>query len=208
MPGPHPGRAALTRSGARLQEEIAVSILPDPAPAVGVQTDGTIACPPAAGVNEAAAARIAALVDPPAHCPGCLAERGEPWPAGATTRHRPRCLDRLRRAHQCATWNADHSHQVSAGHASWDAFSARWRASTGLPPLSAEAVRRYVTPEQIRGPVGALLPAALRATIHRAWRAGLLVGVAAWLADDPPPDPAGLWVTAASGGGAREGGGA
>jgi len=188
MPGPHPGRAALTRSGARLQEEIAVSILPDPAPAVGVQTDGTIACPPAAGVNEAAAARIAALVDPPAHCPGCL--------------------DRLRRAHQCATWNADHSHQVSAGHASWDAFSARWRASTGLPPLSAEAVRRYVTPEQIRGPVGALLPAALRATIHRAWRAGLLVGVAAWLADDPPPDPAGLWVTAASGGGAREGGGA
>jgi len=43
------------------------------------------------------AARIAALVDPLAYCPGCLAGAGTPWPAGATTQHCPRCLGRLRR---------------------------------------------------------------------------------------------------------------
>jgi len=139
--------------------------------------------------------RIRAIVDPPAHCPGCLAEAGRPWPEGATTRHCPRCLDRLRRVRQCATWNADHAHQVAAGHASWDAFSARWRAGQGLPPLTSEAARRYVTPETIRGPVGTLLPAALRAAVHRAWCSGLRVGVAAWLADAPPPhEPHGLWA--------------
>jgi len=142
----------------------------------------------------AIAARIAAIVAPPAQCPGCLAEEGRRWPEGATTLHCPRCLDRIRRVHQCATWNRDRAHQVAAGHASWDAFSARWRASSGLPPLSIEAVRRYVTPNLIRGPLGALLPEALRAAIHRAWSAGLLVGVSAWLADAPPPEPDGLWV--------------
>jgi len=205
MPSPRPSRAALTRSGTRLEEEIAVSILPDPASAVGAETDRTIARP-LAGADEAAAARIAALVDPPAYCPGCLAERGAPWPDGATTRHCPRCLDRIRRVHQCATWNADRAHQVAAGHASWDAFSARWRASSGLPPLSMEAARRYVAPDLIRGPLGALLPTALREAVHRAWHAGLLVGVSAWLSDDPPPDPAGLWASGAPGGGVDVGG--
>jgi len=129
-----------------------------------------------------------------AHCPGCLAESGEQWLGGATTRHCPRCLDRIRRVYQCATWNAGHAYQVADGHASWDAFSARWRASSGLPPLSTEAVRRHVTADMIRGPLGTLLPEALRAAIHRAWCAGLLVGVSAWLADVPPPEPDGLWA--------------
>jgi hypothetical protein len=139
-------------------------------------------------------ARIGQIVDLPAYCPGCLAEAGQPFPVGATTCHCPRCMDRMRRVYQCARWNADHAHQVAAGRASWDAFSARWRASGGLPPLSADAARRYVTPEMVRGPLGTLLPEALRQTIHRAWCAGLLIGVEAWLSDDPPPDPAGLWA--------------
>jgi hypothetical protein len=165
-----------------------VSILPDPAPHL---RDDVL---PSPKEEAAVAARIAALVDPPAYCPGCLAERGERWPDGATTRHCPRCLDRIRRVYQCARWNADHAHQVAAGRASWDAFSARWRASTGLAPLTVEAARRYVTSEQIRGPLGTFLPEALRAAVHRAWSAGLLVGVAAWLADAPPPEPHGLWA--------------
>jgi hypothetical protein len=40
---------------------------------------------------------LAALISPPAHCPGCLARDGLPWPDGATTRHCPRCLARLQR---------------------------------------------------------------------------------------------------------------
>src|SRR5262245_60773639 len=55
-------------------KEVAVSILPDPVPAVGDLA------PPSPTDEASAAARIAALVDPPAHCPGCLAERGERWP--------------------------------------------------------------------------------------------------------------------------------
>jgi len=151
---------------------------------------------PSPDVDEAAARVISALVDPPAHCPGCLAEAGLRWPDGATTRHCPRCRDRIRRVYQCARWNEDRAHQVAAGQANWDAFSARWRAGQGLPPLSVEAARRYVTAEMIRGPVGALLPEALRAVVHRAWCAGLLVGVSAWLADTPPPEPHGLWAGA------------
>jgi hypothetical protein len=46
----------------------------------------------------------------------------------------------------------------------------------------------------VRGPLGTLLPEALRQTIYLAWCAGLLIGVEAWLSDDPPPDPAGLWA--------------
>jgi len=96
--------------------------------------------------------------------------------------------------YQCARWNQDHAHQVAAGHASWDAFSARWRASGGLPPLTADAARRYVTPNMLCGPLGTPLPEALRRTIHRAWCAGLLIGVEAWLSGHPPPEPDGLWA--------------
>jgi len=101
---------------------------------------------------------LAAVVSPPAACPGCVAEAGEPWPVGATTCHCARCLDRIRRVYRCVTWNADHAHRVAAGHASWDAFSARWRASGGLPPLSTGAVRRYVTVDMIRGPSAPCCP--------------------------------------------------
>jgi len=140
-------------------------------------------------LREDADARIRSIVHPPAHCPGCLAEAGMTFPTGATTRHCPRCLDRIRRVYQCARWNHDHAHQVAAGHASWDAFS-------GLPPLSAKAVRRYVTPDMIRGPMGASLPEGLHLAIHRCWCAGQLLGVAAWLHDEPPPaDSDGLWAS-------------
>jgi hypothetical protein len=144
--------------------------------------------------NVTSAACIAAIVDPPAYCPGCLAEAGLPFPARATTRHCPRCLDRIRRVYHCARWNQDHAHQVAAGHANWDAFSARWRASSGLAPLSVEAARRYVTPDLIRGPMGSLLPEGLRHAIYRAWLAGYSVGVVAWLSDDAPAEPDGLWI--------------
>src|SRR5262245_32922294 len=66
--------------------------------------------------DDALAACIEAIVDPPACCPGCLAEAGQPWPDGATARHCRRCLDRIRRVYQCAQWNRDHAHQVAAGH--------------------------------------------------------------------------------------------
>ncbi len=140
-----------------------------------------------------ASARLRGIVDPPAYCPGCLAEAGLAFPERATTRHCSRCLDRIRRVYQCARWNQDHAHQVAAGHASWDAFSARWRASSGLAPLSVEAARRYVTPGMIRGPLGMLLPERLRVEIHRAWCVGQLFGVEAWLAEEGvPPHPDGL----------------
>ena len=67
---------------------------------------------------------------------------------------------------QCRGWNADPAHQIAAGraraarftheyqseagHTAFAAFSARWRASQGLPPLSADDARKYVTPEMIR----------------------------------------------------------
>ncbi len=139
---------------------------------------------------------IAAIVDPPACCPGCLAEAGQVWPERMTARHCARCFDRIRRVHQCARWNADHAHQVASGHASWDAFSARWRASSGLAPLSIHAARRYVTPDMIRGPLGMLLPERLRVEIYRAWCVGQLFGVEAWLAEEAaPPHPNGLWAS-------------
>jgi len=139
---------------------------------------------------------IAAIVDPLAYCPGCLAEAGLPFPERATTRHCRACLDRIRRVYQCARWNRDPAHQVAAGHTSWDAFSARWRASGGLAPLAVDAARRYVTPEMIRGPLGALLPERLCMEIHRAWCVGQLFGVEAWLAEEgAPPHPDGLWAS-------------
>ncbi len=178
-----------------------MSILPDPAARVGsilpvVTHKDDSAAEAVDSVTSAATASIAAIVDPPAYCPGCLAEASLPFPTRATIQHCLRCLDRIRSVYRCARWNQDHAHQVAAGHASWDAFSARWRTSSGLAPLSVEAGRRYVTPEMIRGPLGMLLPEQQRAKIHRAWCVGQLVGVEAWLSDDGfPPHPDGLWAS-------------
>jgi hypothetical protein len=142
---------------------------------------------------------IADMTDPLACCPGCLADAGQPWPEAATSRHCPRCLDRIHRVYQVSHWNRDHAHQVQAGHASWEAFSARWRVSGGLPPRSAEACRRYVTAAMIRGRCGLILPEPVRLALYRAWCDGLLIAVGDWLAaDDPPPDPNGLWAAAAA----------
>lgn len=117
---------------------------------------------------------------------------------------------RDRRVAQCQQWNTDASHQVlagkaraaqftpesqaAAGHASFEAFSARWRAAQGASPLFAEAVRKYVLPAMIRGPLGQPLPPDLQEEIWRAWCAGNPYGVEVWFSDDPPPDPNGLWV--------------
>jgi hypothetical protein len=100
-------------------------------------------------------------------------------------------------ATRCKQWNADRDHQRMAGkiraqaftstyqaaaaHAQQTQFSAQWRAEQGLPPLSAEAVRRYLTPEMIRGPLGRPLDAVLQVRIYRAWCAGYLYGVPLWL---------------------------
>jgi hypothetical protein len=137
---------------------------------------------------------LAAIVRPPVACPGCLAEAGQPWPEGTTSQYCPRCLRHLQRVYQCQRWNADPVHQSAVGHASYTAFSARWRAGQGLAPLTVEAARRYVTQEHIRAELGILLPTRLQETIHRAWCAGVLLPVAAWLRDDPPPEPDGLWA--------------
>jgi len=110
------------------------------------------------------------------------------------------------RAAQCRMWNATRAHQVAAGkaraarmtqdersafgHAAFDAFSARFRAVQGLPPLSADAAARDLTPRDSRR-LGMPLAPHLAATIHRAWCAGQLFPVSAWLSDDPPADPHG-----------------
>jgi hypothetical protein len=170
-----------------------MSILPHPSSAVGTVIHAQEMNESAGDADDEIAATIAAVVHPPAYCPGCLAEAGRPFPAGATTCHCPRCLDRIRRVYQCARWNQDHAHQMAAGHASWDVFSARWRASCGLAPLAEDAARRYVTLKMIRGPLGVILPERLRAQIHRAWCVGQLLGVEAWLAEqDAPPHPDGV----------------
>lgn len=109
------------------------------------------------------------------------------------------------RAEQSLDWNSDLAHQrlagqararqftgdyqAQAGHRAYAAFSARWRAGHGLAPLSVEAAVRYVTIEEIRGPLDQPLPAALRVAVYAAWCTGRLVGVAIWLQhghDDPP----------------------
>jgi hypothetical protein len=113
------------------------------------------------------------------------------------------------RAAQCRTWNATRTHHVAAGkaraaqmtpkewvafgHAAFAAFSACFRAVQGLLPLSAAAARRYLTPRDIRR-LGMPIASPLAETIHRAWCAGQLFPVSAWLSDDPPADPHGLWV--------------
>ena len=87
------------------------------------------------------------------------------------------------RAAQCRTWNALRVHQVAAGraraaqmtqeerrafgHAAFSAFSARFRAVQGLPPLSAAAAQRYLTPHDVRR-LGLPLTPHLAETIHRA----------------------------------------
>jgi hypothetical protein len=108
------------------------------------------------------------------------------------------------RAVQCRMWNATRAHQVAAGkaraaqmtqeersafgHAAFSAFSARFRAVQGLPPLSAAAAARYLTPHDIRR-LGLPLAPPLAETIYCAWCAGQLFPVAAWLSDEPPADP-------------------
>jgi hypothetical protein len=112
-----------------------------------------------------------------------------------------------RRVAQCRAWNADPAHQVlagqaraahftpdfqaRAGEASSAAFSARFRASHGSPPLSAEAVRRYLTSDEVRGPLGLSLPLPLRRIVFAAWCAGQLVGISHWL-EDGTSEPASL----------------
>ncbi|HET9751314.1 MAG TPA: hypothetical protein VFP52_00065, partial [Myxococcales bacterium] len=147
--------------------------------------------------------------DPDPRCPFCVALAALPWPAEGTERLCAPHLTRWRQL-QCRGWNADPQHQVMAGQArarqftpasqqqagfaSWDAFSARWRAAGGLAPLSADAVRKYVTPDLIRGVCGLSLAPELQADIYRAWCAGQLAHVVAWLAGEAPPDPDGLWA--------------
>ena len=43
--------------------------------------------------------RIRALVAPPALCPGCLAQAGQPFPSAATTQHCASCLAAIRSAY-------------------------------------------------------------------------------------------------------------
>ncbi len=104
--------------------------------------------------------------------------------------------DRERRLAQVQGWNADvthqqlagkaraaqftHESQVQAAHARNDQQEALFRAQQGLPPLRTEAVRRYVTPDMIRDPLGRPLPAELQQRIYRAWCAGSLFGVLRW----------------------------
>src|SRR5579859_2172168 len=118
---------------------------------------------------------------PDPRCPFCVALAALPWPAdGAGTMRL--CAPHLTRWRQlqCRGWNADPAHQQMAGMASWSAFSARWRAAGGLCPLSAAAVRKYVTPDLIRHPFRPLSPE-LQQDIYRAWCAGMCAHVADWL---------------------------
>ena len=105
--------------------------------------------------------------------------------------------DRDRRLAQVQGWNADMTHQQRAGkaraaqfthesqaqaaHARNDQQEALFRAQQGLPPLRMEAVRRYLTPQMIRDPLGRALPAGLQQRIYRAWCAGFLFGVLRWV---------------------------
>ena len=112
---------------------------------------------------------------------------------------------RLQCQGRCQGWNADRTHQVlagkaraqqfttayqqAAGHAAWDAFSARWRALQDLAPLSAQAGRKYLTPDLICGSLGLELQPALQQSIYQARCAAYLRHVTAWQSNDPPPDP-------------------
>ncbi len=161
-------------------------------------------------LGEDAQALLPDALDP--SCPFCIVLAALPFPTGnAAGEHYCSFHLPLWRRLQCQGWNADHTHQVlagkaraqqftpdyqqTAGFASWEAFSARWRASGGLAPLSADAARKYVIPDLIRGACGLAVPPDLQQTIYRAWCAGLLCHVTAWQSDDPPPEPEGLWAT-------------
>jgi hypothetical protein len=112
-------------------------------------------------------------------------------------------------AERCRAWNANHARQVSAGraraaeltveyqrragNAAWNAFSTRFRAQQGLAPLSAEPIGRYLAPEDVRY-LGSPLAPALRERTYRAWSASDFRHVSAWLRDDPPHNPHGLWA--------------
>lgn len=78
--------------------------------------------------------------------------------------------------------------------ASWNAYSARWRAAQGLCPLDPDACRRYVGPADIRGPLGLPIRVQLAEMIWRAWCAGVRAGAAAWLDEEIPAEPGGLWA--------------
>ncbi len=56
-------------------------------------------------------------------------------------------------------FNTERTHQQRAGLASWEAFSARWRARQGLPLLSPLHVQ-YLTPHDFCNGLGHPLPAA------------------------------------------------
>jgi hypothetical protein len=137
-----------------------------------------------------------AIVSPPAACPCWYSGAGQPFPVDAITCSCPRCLTHLRLLAQSRRWNQDHTHQAASGkararaftreyqqqsgYASFVAFSARWWASQGLPPLSAEAVRVYLTPEHIREALGLVIEPAMQHRIYRAWCAWALYGVPWW----------------------------
>src|SRR5690348_18414900 len=144
-------------------------------------------------VSAGSTASASAGTSPDPRCPFCVALAALPWPAEGTERLCAPHLSDWRRL-QCRGWNADLAHQQRAGMASWSAFSARWRASGGLCPLSAAAVRKYVTPEMIRHPFRPVSPERQQ-EIYRAWCAGMVAGVVDWLAGEAPPDPDGLWTT-------------
>jgi hypothetical protein len=120
-------------------------------------------------------------------------EQGDQDEQGVGWRNR----DRDRRLAQVQGWNADvihqqragkaraaqftHESQAQAAHARNDQQEALFRAQQGLPPLRVEAVRRYLTPDMIRDPLGRALPAQLKQRIYRAWCAGFLFGVLRWV---------------------------
>jgi hypothetical protein len=95
-------------------------------------------------------------IDPDPCCPFCVALAALPWPDEKTPLNLCATQLRLSRILHCRGWNAGPAHQLAAGrararqfirefqsaagHAAFAAFSARWRVSEGLPPLSAEAL--------------------------------------------------------------------
>lgn len=101
-------------------------------------------------------------------------------------------LLKRRRAAQCREWNASRSHQVKAGkgravaftreyqsragHCSFSAFSARFRAQQGLSPL-VRSDAQYVRLSDIRGCLGEVVPASFGVLILRSWAMGHLLPV-------------------------------
>src|SRR5215467_864883 len=65
-------------------------------------------------------------------------------------------------------WNADTEHQSMAGVARWTAFSARWRASQGLPLLHPLDVQ-YLTPHDFCNGLGCPLSPVAQRRLFRAY---------------------------------------